>query len=430
MPLTLTSEIAEHYLEIIKLLGGEWLLQGPLTSHPWFRLSATSYYLFFPIFALFRFHPLTLSYVWIIISILLIPLNFFVIKKIFDDKTAWISSILLISSPLFMNLFRLPSFFNFIIPLFYFLLLAVKSKKIWLIFLIISLMCTLHAAAFMLVPLFVGLFLIIKRFNKKQSVLSIISFLIPQIPFLLNDYYHSFTMIRNLFLWVPYKMVNFLTGKTLGLNRNIVKDETLKNIFDYLKLNFFPENFPWLIGIIVLIVIVIYFQRKKTTFIEKILFHWLIFGFLILLIHKNPPLHYFVPIYFIPMILISRIISMLKNNFLIAILFILITLNSIAIFQKSKSPSDYISYKDQEKIAKVIIKDSKGQKFQLSRQGPFDSYIGQFSQNYEYILWWLGNRPVTNLNLKYLIIEDNNKQNIKGKMIGRVNEVIIFLISK
>ena len=44
----------------------------------------------------------------------------------------------------------------------------------------------------------------------------------------------------------------------------------------------------------------------------------------------------------------------------------------------------YIPYETQEKIAKAIILDAKGKKFSLSRVGPFDNYVGQSKENYEY----------------------------------------------
>lgn len=402
---TLTSEIAQHYLEIIKLLNNQWILQGPLTSHSWLRLSSTPYYLFFPIFALFRFHPMTLSYFWIITSILIIPLNYFVIKKVLDNKTAIISTLLIVTSPLFINLIKLPSFFNFIIPLFYFLLLAIHSKRVWLVFFIISLMFSLHASALILLLFFIGVFLLIKKLDRKQIAFSSIAYLIPQIPFFINDFYSGFSMTKNLILWIPYKAFNFLTGKTLGLNNRLVADETIKSIFNFIKLSFLPDRIHWITGMFILLLIIVYFRRKKTIFVEKVLYYLLIFGLLILMIHKNPPLHYFIPIYFIPLILLSKILSLIKNKFLILILLFLISSNLYSIFNKKKMSSEFIPYKTQEKVAKTIIKDSKGKKFSLLRKGPFDNYTDQFKQNYEYILWWLGNRPVKDSKLEYLIVE-------------------------
>ena len=409
--MSLTAEIAQHYLEIIKLLDGQWLLQGPLTSHSWLRLSATPYYLFFSFFALFRFHPLTLNYLWMITSVLLIPLNYFVVKKVFDKKTAMFSSLLLVVSPLFLGLLKLPSFFNFISPLFYFLLLSIRSKKIWLVFLIISFMSNLHTAAFMLLPFFIGIFLIIKRFNIKQAIFSFIAFLIPQLSFIINDFFSNFSMTKNLLLWIPYKLINFITGKTLGLNSKPVPDETLKNIFDFIKLNFLPVNFHWSLGVLILFMIFFYFRKRKTLFIEKVLFLWLIFRLVILMIHKNPPLHYFMPLYFIPLILFSRILTLINQSLAKSIILLFLIVNIFFIFQKTKLSEEFIPYEKEEKIARSIIQNARGRKFSLSRQGPFDNYTDQFKQNYEFILWWLGNRPVKNAKLNYLIVE--NKSSIR-----------------
>lgn len=401
MPMSLTAEVAQHYLEIIKLLDKQWLLQGPLTSHPWLRLSATPYYFFFPIFALFRFHPLTLNYLWLITSILLIFLNYFTVKKVFDKKTAIISTPLLVFSPFLLNLLKLPGFFNFIIPLSYWLILILwkvvnkSNKKVWIVFFIISFMTTLHAAALMLLPIFIILFLIGKRFNKKQVLLSFVSFIIPQIPFFINDCYFGFSMTRKFLLWIPYKLVNFLSGKTFGLNKMLVPDQTLSIIFEFLN----PLIFATLIY---------YFWKRKTSLLEKILFSWLIFGLTILFIHKNPPLHYFVPIAVIPIILLSRFLVSLNKDLASLFLALFVLIGLFNIFKTPIVNSDFISYKAQKKIATIIIKDAHGRKFSLTRQGPFDNYVGQFKQNYEYILWWMGNRPVNNSPINYFIEEDKN----------------------
>ncbi len=418
--LTLTAEIGQHFLEIIRLLQGHWLLQGPLTSHPWLRLSATPYYLFFPIFALFRFHPLTLTYLWTAIGILIIPLNYFVIKKVFDSRAAAISTTLISISPIFLEFNKLPGFFDFVIPLSYLFLVSIHSnideKKgaVWPVFLIVSFMGTLHAASFMLLPFFLAVFFILKKFSKKQIVASTIAFVIPQIPFLINDYFDGFSMTKNFLLWIPYKFVNFATGKTLGLASRPVADQTMVDIFNFLKLNFFPSVFPWFFSLMILVLIAWYLIKGRPSLFMKIIVCWLIFGLFVLTIHKNPPIHYFVPILILPTIIVSVILSKLKNGFLIPILVFLATINIFFAVVGQKTATNFISYDEELRICKSIIKDAAGKKYTLSRRGPFDNYQDQFKENYEYLLWWLGNRPVENAKLNYSIVE-----NSKGTFVYR-----------
>ncbi|MCL4364370.1 hypothetical protein M1328_03975 [Patescibacteria group bacterium] len=414
MVMTLTAETAQHYLEIIKLLNGQWLLQGPLTSHQWLRLSATPYYFFFPIFYLFKFHPLTLAYVTIIIALILLPLNYFVIRKIFGRETAFASTLILFVSPTYSNLVKLPSFFNFVIPLTYWLVLVlwgiVKKKKadIWLVFLIVSLMSTLHAAALMLLIFFTGLFIFLKKFDLKQSVLSLLAFLVPQIPFFVNDYFDKFSMTINLLLWIPYKLMNFLTGNTVGLDRRPVPDQTLKYVLDFFNLSQI-NNFGWLIGLIFLFALSLYFFKKKVSLFENILFYWLIFGTLVLIIHKNPPSHYFVPFAIIPIILFARLVVHVNKKITLLVLSLLVIFSFFNLIKKQPFSPEFISYQTEEKICQTIIKDAAGKKFAFTRKGPFDNYEDQFKQNYEYILWWLGNRPVTKARLNYKIIENDGE---------------------
>lgn len=421
---TLTAETAQHYLEMIKLLDGQFLLVSPLTSHSWFRVSSAPYYLFFPLFALFRFHPMTLTYIWTALSILIIPLNYFVVKKIFDFKTALISTILISISPIYLQLHRIPGFFSFIIPLFYILLLFLyfsiknKNRKIWPVLFLVSLMSSLHAAAFMLVVFFTGLFLILKKFKKHQAISNLSALVIPQIPFIIKDSFSGFHMTKIFLLWIPYKFVNFLTGKTFGLGKSEVTDTTLDNIFYFFKFNFVPVGINWVYGFLIVLAICIYFVWKRSIF-EKILFYWLLFGLTVLLIHKNPPLHYFIPILILPIILISRILAVFTASTVgkvfvtgLIIAVVIINLNFIFsdkyLFYDPKNSPEFVPYDVELKVIDKIVKDSGGKKFTLLRKGPFDNYPGQFKQNYEYLLWWKGNRPVENSKLNYLIVENKD----------------------
>jgi len=116
-------------------------------------------------------------------------------------------------------------------------------------------------------------------------------------------------------------------------------------------------------------------------------------------------------LYFIPLILFSRILTLINQSLAKSIILLFLIVNIFFIFQKTKLSEEFIPYEKEEKIARSIIQNARGRKFSLSRQGPFDNYTDQFKQNYEFILWWLGNRPVKNAKLNYLIVE--NKSSIR-----------------
>jgi hypothetical protein len=419
------SEIAQHYVEIIKLNQGQFLLEGPLTSHAWLRLSSTSYYLFYPFFVLSGYHPLTLPILWLVTSSLIIFLNYVVIKKIFDRTTAILSSFLYLISPNILLLDRNAAFFAFIVPLMYCLLLEThnilkkESKRTWLILLLVSSMCTLHAAAIFLLPFYIGFIALKKLFRKENLVRDFLAILTPQLPFLLVDSGRQFSATIHLFLWLPYKVINFVTGKTLGVDRIIVKDESLLFISNFYKQVIFPSHFPWWIGLVFLIIVLamaIYLTKKKIFGFETFSLYLLLFGTLSLLVHKNPPAHYFVPIMILPLILVARTLAIFlqnkKWNFFTSLF--LIAVGTIAVkfifspFYLFSSTSIY-NYPLQLKVSKTIINDAQGKDFSLKRIGPFDTYANEFKENYHYLLWWQGNAPKEKAPNTYTIVEDMNR---------------------
>lgn len=442
--MTLTSEIAQHYLEIIRLLEGQALLSGPLTSHIWLRLSATPYYLFFPIFWILRFDPMTLNYVSILANILTVPLNYIVVRKIFDRKTAILSSLFLALSPMDLVFARAPGFFSLVIPLTYLLIIQVfealknRGANLWVIFLIVGIMSTLHAASYMLMPFFVMLMIFVVKPSTKKYLTGIIAFLIPNVPFILIDAQRGFSMLKSLMIWVPYKFWNFLTGKTLGLNRDAVSDNTIAIVADFFKGSVFPLQFPTALGLGLMAFILLFFLSRRRTLFEKVLFYWLAFGVVVLLIHKNPPVHYFVPIFCLPIILLTRaIVSVFKKNgrpLLAVIVLTVLVINVLFVFSGKfgfydpKVSREFIPYANQLEAAKIIANDADGKDYMIQRIGPFDTYKNQFRENYEFLLWWLGNRPVNYSKSTYLIVEGETKNNKIGrfKKIGVSGKISVY----
>lgn len=441
------TETAQHYLEIIKLLQGNFLLNGPTTSHIWLRLGAIPYYLFFPIFYLVRFHPLTLFYFWVLVDIGAVFLNYYVIKKITNENTALLTTLFLSLSPLALTYNRIPGFYNFAIPLTYILLLFLyrilhkKSTPFWPVFLVVGLIINLHASSLILIPFFIGLGIYLRKFSKFNIITSIAAILIPNIPFFIKDYLTGFSMSRNLLLWIPYKILNYFSGKTLGVNRIQVQDETLTNSINFFKVTILPSQYSLVFGIIIIGLLLLFLFFKKQTISIRILYCWLFFGIISLLIHKNPPIHYFVPIFVLPIILIAYLFNDLqkKKRLRIIMLGIIVFIvfsdllfifsSHYLFFDRKINPFD-ISYQTQERIAQFIIQDAKGKRFSISKIGFFDNYAGGSKENYEYLLWWLGNRPIEKSSSKYIIVEDINRLPISSEYqkIKEINGVVIMKI--
>lgn len=446
------SELAENYLNIKSLLNNPVLLTGQPTSHDWLRLSSIPYYLLFPIFYLSKFHPLTGAYFWAILSSLMVLVNYYIIKKIFNGKTALMSSLFFAVSPSLINLSRLPHLYVYVIPLTYlFLWRAYKyaigeTQKLWPLFLITGLAINFHFSAIILIPLTVLIQLlrhsgergrspsdsriisaldseVLTRFvpGMTDVLKCILAFFLPNIPFLINDALHGFITTRNIFIWFPYKMMNFFKGETYGLAKTTVADNTFPAILEFFKKSLFPPDFPLWLGFLPVIIILgsllLLKIRKHSGF--QILLLWLLVGITSLFIHKNPPFHYFMPIYILPVILLSVIQSGAKNQlknsiiYLPVIIFIIINLHflfsSRYFYQDIKPLPPYIPCMTQLQITQAIIKDAHGQKYSLSRIGPFDNYRNQFKYNYDYLLWWEGNEPVEKAEMKYIIVEDQKR---------------------
>lgn len=440
---TYNAEVGQHYLEIIKLLQGQLLLQGPLTSHDWLRLSATPYYIFFPIFVLTRFHPLTLPLLWTVVSTLTLFLNYSVVKTVFSRSTALLSSLFYVLSPNILLLDRNSGFFPFIIPLMYLLILVSyrlftkQSMRVWLLFLLVSLMFTLHASAIMLLPFFIGLIIFLHLVTRRTILTSALAFLIPQLPFLLNDITQGFTATTHLALWIPYKILNFLSGKTYGVEKTIVQDNSLMHVVDFFKLSLLPPSFPWFTGFFIIIPLLgylLFLLKKRTVSFETFLLLLLFYGTTALFIHKNPPHHYFVPLVVLPILLLSHVIirfvlrksSIILTSFLVGMMLLptlLSTFSSSYLFRSDI----HLPFPTQKKVSQTIITDVGDRSYALARIGPFDYYDDEFKENYVFLLWWLGNRPIDHSLLLYTIEERSAEaRKAPGTIIEKIEEVTIY----
>ncbi len=394
-------ETAQHYLELIKLTDGLQLLYGPLTSHTWLRLSSFPYYVFYPLFALLRFHPLSLPLTWLFVSAVTVILNWIVIKKWFSISAAWISSALMMVTANWLYFDEHIGFYNFVIPLMYLFLWSLKTNHRWLPWWWLSIMGCLHASAWMLLPILLWREWRIKRFSWKAGV----AVVVPQLPLLLTMMVHKSVTPFYVLAWIPYRMWGFLTGKPLGLNRAVAADTTAVDIVNFFKQSLFPAAWPWWIGIFVIGI-----MTYGTWKFRKRLYWWwivLLVGLTTLVVHRNPPLHYFVPIVMVPTVLLSVLISQLPRwGRWLTILFILL-INIPVWWTHTRSFVQFpiTDYHDIEIVASTVIQDAQGEPFDIRRVGPFDTYPGQAREHYDYMLWYLHHPIQPNASLHYILVD-------------------------
>lgn len=291
--------------------------------------------------------------------------------------------------------------------LFYpFLLLTVMTHKnikytFWL-GLILGIMINFHLTPIFLMPSLVLIFFLKRRNIKRKDVgLGLLGFTIPNIPFLIYNIKNHFEMITKFAVWIPYRSAiyhNFNLGFTF---REII--------------NFFG-------GLIFLVPILIAIYLERRNKYVKILCLFLVFGIVALILHKDPPTHYFYVLYPIPVIFLSIFFSKFKSFLILAVLIFLTVVNFSYLFSdkwfyinENVVKQNYnIPYKLQLEAARKIVNDADGRPYNLHRVGFSDQFEGEYAQNYRYLLWLYGNEPKDyKTNLSYKIVEYPNMEIIK-----------------
>ncbi len=432
------SELGNNYLDIKNfLLAGKIPLIGPTTSHPWLSFGPLFYWIMSPLFAIFDFNPKIGSYFFAFEGCLLILVNYLFIRSIFNEKISLISSFIISISPVFISYARDSRFFSLVLlifyPFLYFFLKAIQkhTNPFWFGF-FYGLFFSFHFSPLIFLP--VILYLLVKsKVTISQLIKAFVGFLLPNLTLIINDLLNRGQMLKNLFLWIPYRILGFLN---VIPQNNFDKDLLLKNFSAIL--NFFNSIFVPPIGYLnflgLFIVGLLLFFIFSTSFKKEtnVLLLIAVFGLLALFIHGDPPYHYFLPILPALVILVSLSISVLYQKYkLITIfasfIFILINFNYYFsnnwFFQYKKVSNKLVPYEIQYKISKAIVDDASGKPFVLKRVGYFDNFENNYSDNYIYLMWYLGNQPVNNANLIYTIYEEKT-QNVE-KITIKIGDIIV-----
>ena len=441
-----SGEIGDNLLQIKNYyLSGQIPLLGPPTSHPWLSFGPLFYWIYGPILVLSKFNPLSYAYFGAVVSTLAIPLNFIVVKKLFGSRVAIISTILIATSPVYLTFSLNARFFNIVSVLIYpfilFLYKALFENKKYFIYLALTLgvMLNFHYTPIFLIAVVIILTLYLKiRLSVRQILLASVAFIIPLSPLLIYDSRNNFKMITSLILWLPYRLLGF----SRLYPKNNLSIESLSNsansLFEYVSSSFSSKGS--LIGLLAAIFICLFlirylFEVMKTKKISNsmlIILTMFFTGIVALTIHQEPPIHYFLPIFPIPIMLFSVFIDELYSKKSLRIISVLIistcvivnifnTISSRLKLEKQTFASShpyFIPYTLQKDIASYIVNDSKGEPYILRRIGPYDEFEGDFAQNYQYLTWLYGNEPAVvgtkvisenKAEIKYTIIEDISK---------------------
>jgi len=449
---------AEHgvdYLAIKSLILARRLpLLGPATSHPWLRLGSAFYWLMMPLMALFNFNPKVGTYLGITAGSFITVLNFWVIRKIFNERVALLSSLAVALSPFLIEFSRAAKYyFLMLIPFYLFLWSLYKvwqgeGRFLFWAGVAFGLILNFHLSPIFFVPIIL-IILWVKRKNlsKKNLLYGFFGFLTPNLPFLIYDFTHGFLMTTKLLAWIPYRIAGFLGFYP----KNNLTPEVLRGTL-FAFFNFFSESFvvgQRRLGILFIAAIVIFIAlnfKKAFATKKKEDFGWFFalwalgLGFLALFIHGLPPKPYFISMVPILILIFSLLLEKIWDNRLRGVLiltfFLMVVVFNLRFFLAS--PSFYAScgespscFQFQKRIVEMIIGDAKGEKFNLKRVGEFDYYSGFYAQNYQYLLWWLGNEPTEEkAKLRYTIYEDLTRLPEKIEEKGKVLQIGKVLVLK
>ncbi len=418
------GEIGDNLLDIKYFIINSYIpLIGPPTSHTWLHFGPLFYWIYGPILAFYKYNPLSHLYFGLFISSMLMVINFIYIKKIFNRHIAIISTSLISVSPIFIAFGRAGRFYSitalFFYPLLYFLTRKKRKRDTFIIFFIIGTALNFHYTPLIYLP---AVFIYMYR-NKILNVSHILKSLpgifIPLSPLIIYDAINNRAkMLISLFIWVPYRLlgaINIIPKNNLTPESfpEVLRSITSFFIYSfYTPLNDYNSLFLLFVLLILITALFVGFKYVKN---NSVYYSILIFstGIFFLILHAEIPLHYFIPIISLPILLITLIIYKIKSTKIGRILIypillvyvILMFISNILRSNNMLNSNNYIDYNELTGVAKSIVENAHGNKFSLTRNGKYDDFEKDFAQNYIYLLWYYGNEPVDDGKILYKIYE-------------------------
>ncbi len=419
---------------------GKLPLLGPRTSHEWFFIGPLFYWMFQVLMPLFEFKVETGAYFFALVCALGIWVCYVVVKKLMDEKVALISSYLMAISPLWVGLARDARFNAFTAILFFpYLWLVNKSivdngKSLFWLGLTLGVMFSFFPSPILLIPgALAVLFLYGKKIEQKKYLNAFFGFLIPNTPYLIYNATHGFKIVTDLISWIPYRILGFV-GLYPKNNANVsIVSSNFTGLFRFFESSFFNEsNISTMLFTFALFLFSVYGFIKHNK-IRPLLIVALVsyFG---LFLHGNPPSHYYLVIYPIPLILGAYFLNKILNKSFVVGTFILmfISFSSFVFFfsdkwffvrtDKVSDDINFVPFRLQKEVVMYISKDANGRPFELRRVGPLDHFREDFSLHYRYLLKLEGASVVNGSSLIYTIYEDTGAipKNLNTKWISNL----------
>lgn len=414
------------------LLTGEIPLVGIASSVPVFKQGALFTWMLGASLWLSKFNPVSGAVMTVIIGLFAVWFTYYLISKWFGKQVGIIAALLAATSPLLVIHSRMP--FE-TAPIFFATLLIawstyqiVRKKKYHYFFLglWLALLYQLELAGFILLPVVLLSLLWQKiKVSRKDIFGFIYGGLLGLTPFIIWDLKQGvYLQTLGFTAWVFTKIWEGIAGFAAGGFNAASYSAGL----DYLVRFIYPSSpyFAQALALFSLAIFLIYvFQHmRKLAFEYKFIFLWLTFalsGFILRGIVSEA----YTPLLFFPLVVILslsfRWLLAKTSIYFWLIIITIVSVNSIYLIQTNYLlPSVYgLPYSERLKISDSIIENADGREYKFIYQGPGDNFAAS-DDNYQYLLWWMGNKPVKSSPLSYTLFEPADK------LTGNFDEVIDF----
>lgn len=409
-----------------------------------------AYWIYTVIFLISNFSPPAIIFSYAVLGSLAILICYYYIQKLFDRKIALISAFLVAISPYWISYTRF-SRYNFPVailffPYLYYLWKSIRDKgrSLFGLGLILGLMMNFFPSPILLIPATIISFIFYEvKPRAKYIWYSVLGFVIPNITFIIYEFTNKFAITRAILSWIPYRILGFF-----GLYPKNTANESVLfgNIFSIY--HFFARTFAGtedltallIFGVIIFgtiyFALKLYKKRKVETAFWLVVIN-LVVAYIGLFIHGDPPEHYYMTIFPIPIILAAFLIVRVFKNVWTKVVVVLILggaglgyLIQSGWFYRMKIETTYDvlppPYSLQLAADNVILSDAAGRSFSLRRIGVFDYFEYDFAQNYIFVLTVDGAKITDKSNLTYTIVEGTNTKGALGHQVWSKDGLEIF----
>lgn len=401
-------------------------LIGPRTSHEWFFIGPLFYWIFGLLLPLFHYNVAVGAYFFAIVGVASILVCYLVIKSLFGQKAALISSFLVSFSPLWVALAHDARFNGMtavlFFPFYYLLVKSVgdKGRSLFLLGLTLGIMFSFFPSPILLLPgALVVIFIYRKRVDKKYFLPGILGFIVPNIPYLIYNAAHKFEILGNLFAWIPYRVLGFFGLYPKNTATPHILQTSITGLYTFFQQSYLHDGNILTFTLFFAVVVYALVKMRKNIPLQVLM---IIFAtsYLGLFLHGAPPQHYYLVIFPVPVILLSLFLENMSKKYLWAVVLILgylVIFNFKFFFSSdwfgvnSVRVSDDLSYVPsslQLRVVNFIAKDAGPNKFSLARVGLSDQFGENFSLNYQFLLRNLNKMPEKSAALRYTIYEDTS----------------------